>query len=260
MHEGNIARHGDDRFWPTHYVAGWLQGNCSMRCWHQHDTVSDAAACIESPTGFVKAVTNGCERPLTRQELEALSRALLKRCLIAEDRAGKDSKTGALNDTFREILIDEIRRARRDLSPITIAFLDLDGFKAVNTHLGHPNADLILKVVVQTMQTTLREVDKVARFGGDEFMLLLHRANAENAKSVVGKLHKALKDTMKAYKWEVTFSIGVATFKTPPATPDYMIDAAEKQMRFVKQTGKDRISYWVHSGFDLSPDLGSELE
>jgi diguanylate cyclase (GGDEF)-like protein len=245
-HEGNLAQHGEDRFWPTHYIAGWLQGNCSMRCFHQHNTVADAAACIESPSGFVKAVTNNCERPLHPRENEALVSALLRRALDAEKLAGEDCKTGVLNlRKFKEILADEIRRSRRDPGQITVVFLDLDGFKAVNTHLGHYTADLILKVIAGTMQSTLREVDKVARFGGDEFILLLHRANADSAHTVMDKLQKALKETMKTYKWEVTFSAGVVTFKTPPAAADYMIEEAEKLMRVAKDTGKNRVSYLV---------------
>jgi two-component system, cell cycle response regulator len=246
MQEGNLDQHGEDRSWPTHYIAGWLQGNCSMRCFHQHKTVAEAAACMESPTGFVKAVTNNCERPLNPRENEVLISSLLRRALDAEKLVGQDCKTGVLNDRkFKEILADEIRRSRRDPGPTTVVFLDLDGFKAVNTHLGHHTADLILKVVAGTMQNTLREVDKIARFGGDEFILLLHRANGESAHTVMDKLQKALKDTMHAYSWEVTFSAGVVTFKTPPAAADYMIEAAEKLMRVAKGMGKNHVSYSV---------------
>jgi PleD family two-component response regulator len=54
-----------------------------------------------------------------------------------------------------------------------------------------------------------------------------------------------LRDVMREYKWDVTFSMGVVTFKTPPATPDYMIDEADKVMLWAKRNGKNRVSYSV---------------
>jgi diguanylate cyclase (GGDEF)-like protein len=94
------------------------------------------------------------------------------------------------------------------------------------------------------MQSTLREMDVVARFGGDEFVLLLPEAG-QSARLVLDKIQKALRDAMKNYRWNVTFSMGVVTFRTPPATPDYMINAAEKTMRSVKLAGKNHTSYLV---------------
>ena len=96
------------------------------------------------------------------------------------------------------------------------------------------------------MRSTLREVDSVARLHGDEFALLLPDTGDVR---VLEKVRKALQDAMKQHRWKVTFSIGAVTSKTPPAMPNYLINLAEKQMRFVKQTGKNRVSYRV-----LEPD------
>jgi len=230
----------------THYVAFWSEGNVLILCGHQHKTLPEAVACIQSADGFVKAFTDGRERPLTEEERQQLVRVLLDLYLDAKELSRKDSKTGALNDrAFREVLGYEIKRSRRNLTPMTVVSLDLDGFKLLNDTLGHPIGDLVLKVVVWTMQSTLREVDSIARPGGDEFALLLPETSAEKAHVVLDKLREALKDAMKTYKWEITFSIGVVTFKTPLATPDYMIEVADKRMYAVKKTGKNRVSYLV---------------
>ena len=109
--------------------------------------------------------------------------------------------------------------------------------------LGHSTGDEVLKIVASTMRSTLREVDSVARLHGDEFALLL--PDTGDARVVLEKLRKALKDVMKQHQLKVTFSGGAVTFKAPPATPEYMINAAEKHMRSVKQMGKNRISYLV---------------
>lgn len=226
----------------THYVACSIQDNCQIPCWHQHKTVADAAACIQSPGGFVRAVTNGQMRFLTYEEQEGLINALSALLSAEKELSRKDDTTGALNKrAFREVLGYEIKRTRRQLRPLTVVYIDLDGFKKVN---GHDAGDLVLKVVVWTMQSTLREVDAVARFGGDEFVLLLPEAG-QNARLVLDKIQKALADAMNAYRWNVTFSMGVVTFRNPPATPDYMINTAEKTMRSVKMAGKNRTSYLV---------------
>jgi len=205
-------------------------------------------ACIQGADGSVKAVTNSQERPLTAEEREELFRSLLALYLKERELSRRDTKTGALNDrAFKELLTYEIKRSRRNVAPLTLVSLDLDGFKNVNDDLGHATGDLVLKVVAWTMQGTLREIDSVARLGGDEFALLLPETNAENARLVLDKLQGALKNAMTTYKWTVTFSVGVVTFKTPGATADSMIDMADKTMLLVKKTGKNRVSY-------LAPD------
>lgn len=227
----------------TYYVAFWSEDNLLVLCGHQHKTLADAAACIQGTDGFVRAFTDGHERPLTNVEQDELVRALLALYLRFRDLSRKDCKTGALNDrAFREVLSYESKRSRRGRTPLTVVSLDLDGFKAVNDILGHDTGDLVLKVVVWTMQSTLREMDSVARLGGDEFALLLPETPLDSARVVLDKLHKALKDAMKAYRWEVTFSIGAVTFRDPPTTPDHIINAADRVMCQVKRTGKDRIS------------------
>ena len=244
----------------THYVAFSFQDNCLIPCWHQHNTIREAvASCIRNIDDTVKAFTDGRERPLTPEEQAILIRALKELWLEEKAIARRDDTTDVLNRlgfrevlgrercAFREFLWYEGKRSRRYLRPLTVVYIDLDGFKRVNDTFGHDIGDEILKVVAATTQSTLREVDSVARLHGDEFALLL--PDTGDARVVLEKLRKALKDAMKQHQWKVTFSIGAVTSKTPPTMVDYLINLAEKQMRFVKQTGKNRISYRV-----LEPD------
>ena len=229
----------------THYVACSVQDNCQIPCWHQHKTVADAAGCIQSPDGFVRAVTNGQMRFLTYEEQEGLITALSALLSAEKELSRKDDTTGALNKrAFREVLGYEIKRTRRQHRPLTVVYMDLDGFKKVNDEIGHDAGDYVLKIVAWTMQSTIREADAVSRFGGDEFVLLLPETG-QTARLVIDKIRQALTDVMKVYKWDVTFSMGAVTFKNPPATPDYMINTAEKAMRSVKMAGKNRTSYLV---------------
>src|SRR5437667_314292 len=152
--------------------------------------------------------------------------------------------TGALNSrAFREVVRHESKRSRRSRLPLTVAYIDLDGFKKVNDLLLHSTGDKVLKVVAETMKSTLREMDSVSRLHGDEYALLLPETSAENARVVLDKLRVALKGAMKTNRWKITFSIGVVTFRNPPDTPDYLINEADKMMLSVKKTGKNRVSY-----------------
>jgi len=166
--------------------------------------------------------------------------------LDEKDLARRDDITGALNSrAFREVLSYESKRSRRSRLPLTVVYIDLDGFKKVNDLLLHSTGDKVLRVVAETMKSTLREMDSVSRLHGDEYALLLPETSAENARVVLDKLRVALKSSMKANGWKITFSIGVVTFKNPPDTPDYLINEADKVMLSVKKTGKNRVSWLV---------------
>jgi len=234
----------------THYVAFSFQDNCLIPCWHQHNTIREAVAtCIQNIDDIVKAFTDGRERPLTAEEWDALRRALLELLLEERELAHRDDITGELNRrAFIEALTYESKRSRRFRRPLTVVYLDLDGFKKVNDLLRHSTGDKVLEVVAGTMKRSLREMDSVSRLHGDEYALLLPETNHENAKVVVDKVRAALKSEMKAHGWKITFSIGVVTFRNPPNAPDYMIDQADKVMLSVKKAGKNRTSYLLLDG------------
>src|SRR6266851_5091141 len=134
------------------------------------------------------------------------------------------------------------------LRPLTVLYIDLDNFKLVNDSLGHKTGNSVLRVATRTMQSTLREVDFVARLHGDEFALLLPETSAENVPLVLNKLQKVLREAMIAMQWPVTFSIGAVTFKTPTVSAEFMLDEADKVMYSAKQAGKNRVAHMVFAG------------
>ncbi len=158
----------------------------------------------------------------------------------------EDFKTGTLNErAFKEILDSEIKRSRRHVRPLTVLYIDLDNFKLVNDSLGHKTGNSVLRVATRTMQSTLREVDFVARLHGDEFALLLPETSAENVPLVLNKLQKVLREAMIAMQWPVTFSIGAVTFKTPTVSAECMLDEADKVMYSAKHAGKNRVAHMI---------------
>lgn len=144
---------------------------------------------------------------------------------------------------FAEIALQEIRRAARYQHPFTMAYLDIDDFKAVNDRWGHSTGDALLAEVARTVRNTIRAVDTVARLGGDEFALLLPETGYEASDIVVRKVREDLLRAMKEREWPVTFSIGVVTFVVPPESVDSMIRTADGFMYEVKRAGKNMIRH-----------------
>jgi diguanylate cyclase len=137
------------------------------------------------------------------------------------------------------------------MRPLTVVYLDLDNFSAVNGSLGYDAGDAALKVVVRTMRSTLREVDVVARRQGDEFVLLLPETGAEGVPLVLSKLQQALQEVMVANEWPITCSIGAVS------PVEAMIRASSNVMfSAAKHSGKNRFK---HLGFEArrSPRIGS---
>ena len=163
-----------------------------------------------------------------------------------KELAGTDPLTSVVNRrAFYDLANLELNKARRYQTPISFLYLDIDNFKKINDHFGHHIGDKLLRSVAETIKNNIRAIDLIVRFGGDEFGILLAETGAESAAQVVGKLKKKLLELVRDNGWPVTFSIGVATFISPPGSIDEMIDAADAQMYFAKQNGKNRTRYKV---------------
>lgn len=168
-----------------------------------------------------------------------------RRLLERERTASRtDFLTGALNRrAFYEFAGREIDRVRRHMRPFTIAYLDVDNFKAVNDDLGHAAGDEALRHVVDIVSRNLRVIDSIARLGGDEFAILLPETDRAAAQSVVGKLRSLIQEDMALHQWPITLSIGVLTCERPPASIDAMMRVADQLMYQVKHQGKNAIVY-----------------
>lgn len=158
--------------------------------------------------------------------------------------ARTDFLTGvANNQSFMEFFNDELNRSKRYRRPFTLVYLDCDEFKTVNDSLGHETGNRVLKEVATTMAKTIRPIDKVGRLGGDEFLVLMPETGVEESKNAVKRLERELLKTMKLNNWDVTFSIGAASFIAPIQSASEIISQVDKLMYFAKNNGKNRIVY-----------------
>ncbi|MBE0670281.1 MAG: GGDEF domain-containing protein [Anaerolineales bacterium] len=169
---------------------------------------------------------------------------LIKNLEREKEHARTDFLTGAMNTrAFHDLTQSEIDRSLRYQRPFTVAFIDIDNFKTVNDTFGHAFGDMVLRVIVQSIQRNLRKTDTIARVGGDEFALLLPETDTNTAKIAISKMQKKLQEEMMANKWPITFSIGVISLNAPQLSVDDILGLADKLMYSVKNYGKDNIKY-----------------
>ncbi|MDX9864598.1 MAG: GGDEF domain-containing protein [Anaerolineaceae bacterium] len=139
---------------------------------------------------------------------------------------------------------DELSRAKRYGQVFSMLLLDLDDFKQTNDRLGHPAGDEVLCMVADTCVRAIREVDVLARYGGDEFALLIPNLDQQHAWEFAERLRTLLDESVVAYEGhaiQITVSIGVVTW-TPAITDlDGLIYLMDKALYDAKRAGKDTI-------------------
>ncbi|MFH1494870.1 MAG: EAL domain-containing protein [Pseudomonadota bacterium] len=164
-------------------------------------------------------------------------------------QAQYDNLTGLPN---RVLLQDRLRQAiehsGRTSNPMWVAFLDLDRFKFVNDSLGHEAGDNLLIEISKRLQQTVRDTDTVARFGGDEFIIILQEQTDENLRmGILHRLIEAVATPIKLDEQEIvtTCSIGVAVYPSDGATPDILVKHADIAMYRAKELGKNNFQFFT---------------
>jgi len=159
-----------------------------------------------------------------------------------------DSLTGIYNRRyFYELSQKEFSRSKRYQSPMSIILIDIDHFKNVNDRFGHLAGDQVLVQFVQRIQDELRTNDILARFGGEEFIILLPETSLNDATHVAERLREVtaqypfLLITAQTY---ITISMGISGFRFSTISLDQLIDESDKALYEAKQSGRNRaISY-----------------
>lgn len=155
-----------------------------------------------------------------------------------------DQLTGALNRRGLEEAFDsEVSRAQRRRSSLCIAMLDIDNFKKLNDSLGHEAGDAALIHLVGVMRATLRPLDTLARFGGEEFIILLPETSPDDAQKTIVRLQRELTKRFFLHDNEkllITFSAGVTDFRDDDSQAS-VCKRADEAMYVAKQTGKNRV-------------------
>jgi diguanylate cyclase (GGDEF)-like protein len=157
--------------------------------------------------------------------------------------ARTDSLTGAANSRwFSEVIERELARAHRYGHDLTLAYVDVDDFKAVNDEFGHAAGDLLLCTVADAIAENVRPSDIVARLGGDEFAVLLPETDVESTAAAFTRIRFALLERLQEKGWRATVSVGIAS-ADETCGADALISAGDELMYEAKRAGKDRIAW-----------------
>lgn len=221
---------------------------------------------LVSPSGHAigtLCVLDYGKRTIAADALEALK--VLARCVMTtlelrrvmselRNQALSDALTGLPNRVaFSAALSQTIARQRRDGLPATLLFLDLDGFKLLNTSFGHGVGDAALVEIGRLLRGLIRQEDTAARLGGDEFAILLVGGDGTEARRVAERIRAEIERAMAAKGWPITASIGAVTFEDAPRNETTALAVADIYLFAAKTGGRNRVCY--HS-YACSTDAG----
>ena len=157
-----------------------------------------------------------------------------------------DELTGLYNDRRFHALLDyEIERAHRSDTELSLVFIDLDHFKQVNDTFGHLTGSRLLREVGQVIRKNTRKINHAARYGGDEFVILLPDTDQEGALGMINNLRQNLQDedfrADDGTPLKVTASFGIATYPAHASTKEELIRLADEAMYDVKKSTRDGV-------------------
>jgi diguanylate cyclase (GGDEF)-like protein len=180
--------------------------------------------------------------------LEPLAVAIDAALLLkkSEELSVTDDLTHLYNVRYQNAALRrEVSRSRRYRVPVSLIFLDLDGFKSVNDRHGHLWGSRTLIEVGAVIRSVVREIDVVSRFGGDEFTVILPQTSAAGAKVIAERLRQRIAATvfLRAHGLEVkvTASLGIATYPDHGRTEEDLVSRADQAMYAAKAAGKNRV-------------------
>ena len=199
--------------------------------------------------------TRPLNRPFTGEDIARLDSLVPQAAIALEnvyiraqmhDLAATDGLTGLWNHArMYDVLREEIRRATRYKRALSVLMMDVDSFKTFNDNYGHPQGDQLLKTVAGILQQSVRNVDFVGRYGGEEFMVLL----PETFKDDACRLAERIRAEVEEHAWVMiderpirrTVSIGVAAYPEDALNANDLVQRADEAMYRAKRAGKNRV-------------------
>jgi two-component system cell cycle response regulator len=180
-----------------------------------------------------------------RQELRARNAELESMLTKTERLAMTDALTGVFNRRrFTDVLRREWATSKRYNTPLSLLLIDVDRFKLVNDTDGHAAGDDVLRAIADLISASIREVDVAARYGGDEFAVLLPHTAPDKATVVADRMREKLtrvRGNLRGAAQQISLSIGIAGIEDPELTAaEDMLEAADRALYDAKRSGRDR--------------------
>jgi two-component system, cell cycle response regulator len=200
----------------------------------------------EKIKGLELGATDYITKPFDPAELRARVRAALRTAYLLDLLSRKamiDGLTGLWNRSYLDVrMLAEVAHARRTGQPLSCLMVDVDRFKSINDHYGHPFGDEVLRMIAATLGASCRTEDIICRYGGEEFCVLLPNTAVLGAVDLAERLRTAVEKESLKFKAElvnVTASFGVA--ELDPNNAAVMLSSADQALYEAKQTGRNRV-------------------
>jgi len=165
-----------------------------------------------------------------------------------EEISIRDSLTGCFNRRkFDTDIIDEISRAKRYQRDLSLLMIDIDWFKKYNDFHGHTSGDNVLRQLVKLLNKECRDTDRLYRYGGEEFIMVLPETGKPEAVNIAKRLRSAVEkklftgEELSQPNTNLTISIGVSAFPDDGKGIKQLIDAADKALYAAKEKGRNRV-------------------
>lgn len=206
----------------------------------------DAEAIKQIPAIYTKILDN-IAHELSRKlrDTNVKTSVQIERTDVMKKTMTTDALTGAFNRLYLMDLLRSLEQhAQRYNSSFAVLMIDIDNFKKINDNYGHQIGDAALKAFVETSESNIRKPDCVCRYGGEEFLIVLHNCSIKEALISAERIRESVSKISVPHKNGIihfTISIGVSSFHTPYDSVEKLISRADEALYIAKEDGKNRV-------------------
>ncbi|WP_341706713.1 diguanylate cyclase [Halopseudomonas sp.] len=196
-------------------------------------------------SALLKAGDDFITKPISDSALLTTVYARAQRARMVSDALARDSLTGLLKHAdIKEQVELEGERAQRSKTPLAIAMIDIDHFKQVNDQHGHASGDSVIRALSNLLRQRLRKVDRLGRYGGEEFVAVLPGCSQQDAVNILDNIRQAfeaLQFSAEQSQFNCTFSAGISTCSAPEWDTSALLEQADRALYHAKKAGRNRI-------------------
>jgi diguanylate cyclase (GGDEF)-like protein len=220
-----------------------LEARVAERTRELQDKMSELSEAYESVSKIqVELEAQAVELRRANDITEEANRELMEKNAIIQRMASTDALTGLCNRRFfDETLVKELERAKRYDTALSMAIVDIDHFKRFNDRYGHARGDQVLETVARVLTARVRSADTVARWGGEEFCILMPETELDGARTVMEDIRASIEATrLPDVDEALTASVGVAALD-PGESPDSLFQRVDEALYAAKENGRNQV-------------------